>query len=149
MVPTDGRADVRSGDYQNFSDGWTTNLFNYGAPLALYEYYLNTKTWLLNTVWAQGTHTFFVCNRLLFFMVNVFDLPFAWAIAIYWKTWQKRKPWLKSLWHPEFARVIFPQKIALLPFQASQEKCRKIHASSRTFRSKIRPNGPKLTLQEN
>lgn len=67
MVPTDGRADVRSGDYQNFSDGWTTNLFTYGAPLALYEYYLNTKKWLLNTVWAQGTHTFFVCNRLLFF----------------------------------------------------------------------------------
>ena len=67
MVPTDGRADVRSGDYQNFSDGWTTNLFNYGAPLALYEYYLNTNKWLLNTVWAQGTHTFFVCNRLLFF----------------------------------------------------------------------------------
>ena len=110
-------------------------------------------TWIQkNGYLIQSEHrapTQSLCVTDCYFMVNVLDLPFAWAIAIYWKTWQKRKPWLKSLWHPEFARVIFPQKIALLPFQASQEKCRKIHASSRTFRSKIRPKGPKLTLQEN
>ena len=110
--------------------------------------WIQKNGYLIQSEHREPTHSLCVTD-CFFFMVNVFDLPFAWAIAIYWKTWQKRKPWLKSLWHPEFARVIFPQKIALLPFQASQEKCRKIHASSRTFRSKIRPKGPKLTLQEN
>ena len=29
-------------------------------------------------------------------MVNVLDLPFAWAIAIYWKTWQKPETAIKK-----------------------------------------------------
>ena len=44
---------------------------------------------------------------------------------------------------------IFPQKIASLCFQTSQQKGRNGHASSRTFRSKIHPKGLELALEEN
>ena len=47
------------------------------------------------------------------------------------------------------AGAIFPQKIAWLRFQTSQQKGRKNHASPRTFRSKIHLNGPELALEEN
>ena len=40
-------------------------------------------------------------------------------------------------WKGSSARAIFPQKIASLRFQISQQKGRKIHASSRTFLLKI------------
>ena len=45
--------------------------------------------------------------------------------------------------------AIFPPKIASLRFQTSQHKGQKIHVSSRTFQSKIHPNGPELALEEN
>ena len=43
----------------------------------------------------------------------------------------------------------FSPKIALLRFQTSQHKGQKINLSSRTFQSKIHPNGPELALEEN
>ena len=43
----------------------------------------------------------------------------------------------------------FPPKIASLRFQTSQHEGQKIHDSSRTFQSKIHPNGPELALEEN
>ena len=43
----------------------------------------------------------------------------------------------------------FPSKIASLRFQTSQHKGQKTHDSSRTFQSKIHPNGPELALEEN
>ena len=45
--------------------------------------------------------------------------------------------------------AIFPQKNTSLRFQTSQHKGRKIFDSSRTFQSKIHPNGPELVLEEN
>ena len=99
--------------------------FNYGAPLALYEYNLNTKKWLLNTVWAQGTHTFFVCNRLLFFMVNVLDLPFAWAIAIYWKTWQKPETVIKKSLTPRVRQSHFSPENRIAPLSSFAGKMSK------------------------
>ena len=47
------------------------------------------------------------------------------------------------------AGAIFSPKIASLRFQTSQHKGQKIHDSSRTFQSKIHPNGPELALEEN
>ena len=47
------------------------------------------------------------------------------------------------------AGTIFPPKIASLRFQTSQHKGQKFHVSSRTFQSKIHPNGPELALEEN
>ena len=47
------------------------------------------------------------------------------------------------------ARAILPKKIALLHFQTLQDKDQKIHASSRTFRSKIDSKGAELVLEEN
>ena len=52
-------------------------------------------------------------------------------------------------WRGSSPGAIFPHKIASLRFQTSQQKGRKIHASPRTFRSKIHPKGPELALQEN
>ena len=43
----------------------------------------------------------------------------------------------------------FSPKIASLRLQTSQHKGQKIHNSSRTFQSKIHPNGPELALEEN
>ena len=51
-------------------------------------------------------------------------------------------------WKGSSAGVIFPP-IASLRFQTSQHKGQKIHNSSRTFQSKIHPNGPELALEEN
>ena len=51
-------------------------------------------------------------------------------------------------WKGSSAGVIFPP-IASLRFQTSQHKGQKIHDSSRTFQSKIHPNGPELALEEN
>ena len=97
--------------------GWIDNqfFFTYGAPFALYEYYLNTKIWLLNTVWAQGTDTFSVCNGLFFFVVNVLDLPFALAIAIYWKTWQKPETAIKKSLTPRVRRNHFSPENRIAP----------------------------------
>ena len=39
-------------------------------------------------------------------------------------------------------------RIASLRFQTVQQKSRKIHASPRTFRSKIHPKDPELALEE-
>ena len=48
------------------------------------------------------------------------------------------------------AGAIFPQKIASLHFQTSPGEWPKLtHASSRTSRSKLHPNGPELALEEN
>ena len=47
------------------------------------------------------------------------------------------------------ARVIFPQKIASLCIQSTQQKARKIQASFLTFWSKIHPKGLKLALEGN
>ena len=52
-------------------------------------------------------------------------------------------------WNGSSARAIFPLQIALLRFQTSQQRGRKIHASPRTFRSKIHPKGSELALEEN
>ena len=46
-------------------------------------------------------------------------------------------------------RSDFSTEIASLHFQTSQQKGKKIHASSRTFQSKIHPKGPELALEEN
>ena len=107
--------------------GWIDNqFFSYGAPFALYEYYLNTKKWPLNTVWAQRTHTFSVCNRLFFFfMVNVLDLPFAWAIAIYWKTWQKPETASKKSLTPRVRRSHFSPENRIAPLSSFAGKMSK------------------------
>ena len=52
-------------------------------------------------------------------------------------------------WKGYSAGAIFPAKIASLRFQTSQHIGQKIHDSSRTFQSKIHPNGPELALEEN
>ena len=52
-------------------------------------------------------------------------------------------------WKGSSAGAIFPAKIASLPFQTSQHKGQKIHDSSRTFQSKIYPNGTEQALEEN
>ena len=52
-------------------------------------------------------------------------------------------------WKGSSAGAIFPPKIASLRFQTSQHDGQKIHDSSRTFQSKIHPNGPELALEEN
>ena len=57
-------------------------------------------------------------------------------------------PVLKGL----YRRSNFPpeNRIALVSnFATLQKKGRKIHASPRTFRSKIHPKGPELALEEN
>ena len=52
-------------------------------------------------------------------------------------------------WKGSSAGAVLLQKIASLRFQASQQKGWKIHASSRTFWSKIHPKGPELALEKN
>ena len=134
--------------------GWIDNqFFSYGAPLASRSMnitWIQKNGHLIQSEHSEPTHSLCVTDCLFFFfVVNVLDLPFAWAIAIYWKTWQKPETAIKKSLTPRVRRSHFSPENRIAPFQASQEKCRKIHASSRTFRSKILPKGPMLALQEN
>ena len=52
-------------------------------------------------------------------------------------------------WKGFSAGANFSPKFASLRFQTSQHESQKIHVSSRIFQSKIYPNGPELTLEEN
>ena len=60
-----------------------------------------------------------------------------------------RRTRVKSIFERRQRRTDFPQQIASLHFQTTQQKARLLHASSSTFRSKIHPKGPLLALEEN
>ena len=89
----------------------------------------------------------------------VYSRPFA-SKAVFERFWMNLSSrltvpynrWTREeslFWKGASAGAIFPPKIATLRFQSSQHKGQKIHDSSRTFQSKIHPNGPEIALEEN
>ena len=98
-------------------------------------------------------------NKCWITLPVVYSRPFA-SKAVFERFWMNlsspltvpynRRTREESLfWKGSSAGAIFPPKIASLRFQTSQHKGQKIHDSSRTFQSKIHPNGPELALEEN
>ena len=66
-----------------------------------------------------------LCVTDCYFMVNVLDLPFAWAIAMYWKTWQKPETAVKKSLTPRVRGSYFSPENRIAPLSSFAEKMSK------------------------
>ena len=85
--------------------------------------WIQKNGYLIQSEHRGPTHS--LCVTDCFFMVNVLDLPFAWAIAIYWKTWQKPETAIKKSLTPRVRRSHFSPENRIVPLSSFAGKMSK------------------------